>query len=76
MCLWASFSGMKRVPSSSGVRMPAGSVLVRRGWGRVCSTMGEGFCGCWAGRVVVRDRTSARKSWRGREFANDREESA
>ena len=36
--------GTKSVPSGNGKRSPGGETLVRRGWVRVCSTIGEGFC--------------------------------
>src|SRR4051794_40602868 len=41
-------AGMKSVPRSSFSRWPGGADSLSRVWARVCSTMGEGFCDCWA----------------------------
>src|ERR1041384_3462677 len=39
---------MNSVPNSSFSRRPGSVSCFRRGWVRVCSTIGDGFCGCWA----------------------------
>src|SRR5437899_272930 len=43
---------MNSVPSSSFSRRPGGLRCARRGWSRACSTIGDGFCGCWASAVA------------------------
>src|ERR1017187_2343252 len=41
-------AGINSVPRASFSRRPGGDCSFRRGWVRVCSTIGDGFCGCWA----------------------------
>src|ERR1039458_2100778 len=42
-------AGRNSVPNASFSRRPGGDCSFSRACARVCSTMGEGFCGCCAG---------------------------
>src|ERR1035437_4712322 len=41
-------AGINSVPRASFSRRPGGDCSFTRGCVRVCSTIGDGFCGCWA----------------------------